>query len=230
MNPQGALRRRAATAANVSRALLPRSAPPRLRWLQGAAVATATRSRSTPPQPAAPVLYARAVALRAAAPPPRSGSPPAATSRAPSPLSLGVALGPASARPRVALSGIAPPRWALRSPAGPRSSLFVRSLRAALPACSQDARCRRACPAAGPPPLCRAAARFRQRKNSDSGDGRALALGAAIALSWRSVAVAPSFAQRAVARVGRSRFGLARPRPRGPRALSSPRPRYAGER
>lgn len=41
--------------------------------------------------------------------------------------------------------------WALRSPARPRSSLFVRTLRAALPACSQGARGRRACAAAGSP-------------------------------------------------------------------------------
>ena len=137
---------------------------------------------------------------------------------------------PRYARPRSALSGVAPPRWALRSPAGPRSSLFVRTLRAALPACSQGARARRACPAAGPPPLCRAATPFLTRKNCDSGARRGLAPAAPLAPSQRSVAVAPPWPQRTVARVSRSPFGRVRPRPQGPRALFLPRPRYAGER
>lgn len=140
------------------------------------------------------------------------------------------AFGRGDPRPRSALSGVAPPRWALRSPAGPRSSLFVRTLRAALPACSQGARARWACPAAGPPPLCRAASPFLTRKNCDSGARRGLAPAAPLAPSQRSVAVAPPWAQRAVARVSRSPFGRVRPRPQGPRAPFLPRPRYAGER
>ena len=140
------------------------------------------------------------------------------------------AFGRGDPRPRSALSGVAPPCWALRSPAGPRSSLSVRTLRAALPACSQDARARWARPAAGPPPLCRAASPFLPRKNCDSGARRGLAPAAPFAPSPRSVAVAPPWAQRVVTRVSRSPFGRARPRPRGPRAPYLPRPRYAGER
>lgn len=134
------------------------------------------------------------------------------------------------ARPHSALSGVAPPLRPLRSPSGPRSSLFVRTLRAALPACSQGARVRRACAAAGPPPLCRAASPFLTRKNSDSGARRGLAPAAPLAPSQRSVAVAPPWAQRAVTRVSPSPFGRVRPRPQGPRAPFLPRPRYAGER
>ena len=137
---------------------------------------------------------------------------------------------PRYARPRSALSGVAPPLRPLRSPPGPRSSLFVRTLRAALPACSQGARARWACPAAGPPPLCRAATPFLPRKNCDSGCRRGLAPAAPLAPSQRSVAVAPPWAQRVVTRVSRSRRGHARPRPRGPCAPFLPRPRYAGER
>lgn len=140
------------------------------------------------------------------------------------------AFGRGDPRPRSALSGVAPPRWALRSPARPRSSLSVRTLRAALPACSQGARARWACPAAGPPPLCRAATPFLTRKNCDSGARRGLAPAAPLAPSQRSVAVAPPGPQRAVARVSRSPFGRVRPRPQGPRAPFLPRPRYAGER
>ena len=45
------------------------------------------------------------------------------------------AFGRGDPRPRSALSGVAPPLRPLRSPSGPRSSLFVRTLRAALPKC-----------------------------------------------------------------------------------------------
>lgn len=230
LNSQGCLRLRAALAARGSTALLDRSAPPPHARAPAIAAPPALLARYRACQPTP--NYAKAtLPLRWATPlglSPRGSGWHARCAAASLPWWRGG--GAFGHRPRSALSGVAPPRWALRSPAGPRSSLFVRTLRAALPACSQGARGRWARPAAGPPPLCRAASPFLPRKNSVSGCRRGLAPAAPFAPSPRSVAVAPPWAQRVVTRVSRSPFGRARPRPRGPRAPFLPRPRYAGER
>lgn len=230
LNSQGCPRLRAATAARGSTALLARSAPP--------PHARAPAIAAPPARPAryrgrlSPRTLANTTCSRGALSPRgyRCGAPVDATRCAWASLPWWRGGGAFGFRPRYALSGVAPPLRPLRSPSGPRSSLFVRTLRAALPACSQGARARWACPAAGPPPLCRAALPFLPRKNCDSGARRGLAPAAPLAPSQRSVAVAPPWPQRAVARVSRSPFGRVRPRPQGPRAPFLPRPRYAGER
>ena len=230
LNSQGCLRLRAATAARGSTALLARSAPPPHARAAAIAAPPALLARYRGRSP--PHTFAHtACALGVLSPRGyRCGAPVNVTRCAAASLPWWRGGGAFGYRPRSALSGVAPPRWALRSPAGPRSSLFVRTLRAALPACSQGARGRRARPAAGPPPLCRAASPFLPRKNCDSGARRGLAPAAPLAPSQRSVAVAPPWPQRAVARVSRSPFGRVRPRPQGPRVPFLPRPRYAGER